>query len=168
MCRSPLVHDDTALSSTRRSSPNAERKLSGSDTVSHNPCAIRNSTSSGPRPLYAGQHGSTDVSPFPELDKYVCNVARPGAQIVKWTFYRALGRISYFLTRNRSAAPYSYITDPWSRRFGDCSKVLSHADHRVQVLRKHRSFPQEQQRHHRLQSCQGVLAAGMPRSGLRR
>ena len=33
--------------------------------------------------------------------RYVCSVARPGAQISSWNFLRATGRISYALIRNR-------------------------------------------------------------------
>lgn len=45
--------------------------------------------------------GYFSKSPFPALDRFVCEVARPGAQVQQWTFTPASCRVSYSLTRNR-------------------------------------------------------------------
>eukprot|EP00961_Rhodomonas_salina_P080822 1087053-Rhodomonas_salina.1 len=49
----------------------------------------------------ADQVGSYKASPFPELDRFVIQKARPGAQIKQWTFFRGASAISYQLLRNR-------------------------------------------------------------------
>ena len=40
----------------------------------------------------AGQSGTYQRSPFPELDAFVCAVARPGASVLQWTFFAGSGR----------------------------------------------------------------------------
>lgn len=74
--------------------------LTGLDSDGDNVTWISGFDTQGRR-LYSSESAEYQRSPFPDVDKYVCNVARPGAEIQRWVFFRGTGRITYTLNRNR-------------------------------------------------------------------